>query len=250
MRWSIVNTMAAKNQQGGRINQKRRTEEALVAAARELVAEGRMPSVAEVADAALVSRATAYRYFPSQAELLSRVLFVDQGIAELKKMVEEGMKDPDASHRLDTLVRAYLQFVDRYEDRWRTMMSYIVAQGCSPLPNGDPGINAGRGAQRLVEIRRALEPVRDRLADAEAARLESALAMCAGSEAFFALRDVMGLGETEAEEVASWASQALLEKAVRDSASAGAAARKPRKPAAAQTGSAGGAAARSRRQPR
>ena len=55
----------------GRTNQKRRTRDALVAAARSIVAEGRTPTVEEVAEAASISRTTAYRYFPSQRALLA-----------------------------------------------------------------------------------------------------------------------------------------------------------------------------------
>ena len=55
---------------GGRADQKRRTRAALVSAARELVARGVTPTVADAADAASISRAAAYRYFPNQALLL------------------------------------------------------------------------------------------------------------------------------------------------------------------------------------
>ena len=54
----------------GRTNQKRRTRDELVAAARSIVDEGRTPTVEEVAEAAAISRTTAYRYFPSQRALL------------------------------------------------------------------------------------------------------------------------------------------------------------------------------------
>ena len=57
-------------QREGRVNQKRRTRAAILAAAVELLKRGKSPTVAEVADAALVSRATAYRYFPTQEYLL------------------------------------------------------------------------------------------------------------------------------------------------------------------------------------
>ena len=55
----------------GRTNQKRRTRDALVAAARSIVAEGRTPTVEEVAESASISRTTAYRYFPNQRALLA-----------------------------------------------------------------------------------------------------------------------------------------------------------------------------------
>ena len=49
-----------------RANQKERTRAALVDAAKALVRAGAPPTVAEAAERARVSRATAYRYFPTQ----------------------------------------------------------------------------------------------------------------------------------------------------------------------------------------
>src|SRR5512140_3415920 len=54
----------------GRPQQRRRTRMALLSAAAKLLAAGKTPSVTEVADAADVSRRTAYRYFPTQDQLL------------------------------------------------------------------------------------------------------------------------------------------------------------------------------------
>src|ERR687894_3223624 len=51
-------------------NQRFRTRKDLLAAAARLMKNGRKPSLEEVAEAALVSRATAYRYFPSIEALL------------------------------------------------------------------------------------------------------------------------------------------------------------------------------------
>src|SRR5215208_1615791 len=58
-------------------NVRRRTRRAMIEAATRLVREGASPSVTEVADAAGVSRATAYRYFPTQESLLAEVLVPD-----------------------------------------------------------------------------------------------------------------------------------------------------------------------------
>jgi len=56
---------------GGRANQKRRTRQALIDATLALRDEGRNPTFAEAAERALVSRATAYRYFSSIEALIS-----------------------------------------------------------------------------------------------------------------------------------------------------------------------------------
>ena len=55
----------------GRTEQKRRTRDVLVAAARDLVASGITPTVEQAAAAAVISRPTAYRYFPNQRTLLA-----------------------------------------------------------------------------------------------------------------------------------------------------------------------------------
>ena len=58
----------------GRANQKLRTRNAIVAAAAELSRTGREVTIPEVARAALVSEATAYRYFPDLAGLLREAI--------------------------------------------------------------------------------------------------------------------------------------------------------------------------------
>src|SRR5438309_8745802 len=58
----------------GRVNQKRRTHAAIVAAAAELMLTGGEVTMPEVAKLALVSEATAYRYFPDLASLLSEAM--------------------------------------------------------------------------------------------------------------------------------------------------------------------------------
>src|SRR4051812_1635269 len=65
-----MKAMSIPYEQTGRAAQKGRTREALIAAARELVANGETPTVEHAAEAASISRTTAYRYFSSQRALL------------------------------------------------------------------------------------------------------------------------------------------------------------------------------------
>src|SRR5208283_5036010 len=65
------------NSYDGRSNQKARTRRAIVEAARGLMRGGETVTMPDVARAALVSEATAYRYFPDLASLLSAA-FVDE----------------------------------------------------------------------------------------------------------------------------------------------------------------------------
>ena len=62
--------MRVPYERSGRIQQKARTRDALIAATRRLLSEGRTPTLESAAAAASVSRTTAYRYFPDQRALL------------------------------------------------------------------------------------------------------------------------------------------------------------------------------------
>ena len=59
----------------GRPNQSTRTRKDLLEAALALMKQGRSPTLEEIAEEALVSRATAYRYFPSVEALLVEASF-------------------------------------------------------------------------------------------------------------------------------------------------------------------------------
>ena len=61
-----MKVMSTPYESGGRSAQKAARPRALIAAARELVAAGATPTVEDAAEAASVSRTTAYRYFPSK----------------------------------------------------------------------------------------------------------------------------------------------------------------------------------------
>src|SRR5262249_8463734 len=69
----ILRLRMTASQAEGRSRQTRRMRMLLLRTAADLVAQGRAPSVTEVADAADVSRRTAYRYFPTQEQLLTEV---------------------------------------------------------------------------------------------------------------------------------------------------------------------------------
>src|ERR1700757_4631104 len=66
--------MSGTSGEHGRINQKRRTRNAIIAACQQLIADGADINMPAVARAALVSEPTAYRYFPDLASLLQETL--------------------------------------------------------------------------------------------------------------------------------------------------------------------------------
>jgi len=187
-------------------NVRRRTRGAMIDAAARLVREGASPSVSEVADAAGVSRATAYRYFPTQEALLAEVIVPDLEAT----LAEEALPD-DLESRLKAAFTKIWSSNITHEAAYRT----ILRRGLEPPPGelieheeeAGSSIRAGR---RVRWLRNALEPARGWMDEESFDRLVAAMCLCVGIESLVVLRDVCGLKAKEAEEVARWAAFTLL----------------------------------------
>jgi AcrR family transcriptional regulator len=202
--------MVRSDLQRGRVNQKRRTRAALVTAATALLEAGKAPSVAEVADAALVSRATAYRYFPNHDLLLLEAVLEPRDAALLTEALAPVAESEDVAARVDALTRAMHAMVATRETSFRTLLRLLLEQ--RPADGRDDGRGDGgqRQGRRLRWIEEALRPIHGRLTPEGYRRLVAALALCMGIESYVTLRDVCALSPAEAEAVTRWAAQTLL----------------------------------------
>ena len=196
-------------QQAGRVNQKRRTRAAIVAAAVELVEQGQSPTVAEVADAALVSRATAYRYFPTQEYLLFEAA-LESTRSDIHRELAENTLPEDPETRLEMLIDALQGRVVDKEAAFRTMLRLSLEQSLEEERHGGESSSRLRGGGRVSWIEKALAPVRGRFEEPDFRRLVAALSLCMGIEALVVLRDVCALESPEAQEVLRWAARTLL----------------------------------------
>src|SRR5262245_12054774 len=101
----------------GRTKQKGRTRQALVEAARRLLAAGSTPTVEAAAEAAGISRTTAYRYFPNQRALL---VAAHPEIQHRSLLPEPAPPDPYA--RLDLVLDEFLRITVEWEPQLRTSL--------------------------------------------------------------------------------------------------------------------------------
>jgi AcrR family transcriptional regulator len=190
----------------GRLGQKQRTRQALIAAARDLLAEGATPTVEAAAAAASISRATAYRYFPNQHTLLVGA----HPEADVESLLEpDAPRQPEA--RLDALIDRTAELLFSAEVTYRTMLRLSLE--ADPAARGDLILRKGL---RLRWIEHALEPVRDRLPSDEFQRLVHAIAVTIWIEAIIVLVDLAGLSRPEAVEVVRWSARGLLRSALAD----------------------------------
>ncbi len=196
--------MTVPYQLTGRVHQKARTLEALLVAARSLIATGVTPTVEEAAAKASVSRTTAYRYFPTQRSLLTAA---HPETGTLSLLPSPPPADPAA--RLDAVVAAFTMLIVDTEAQQRTMLRLSLettAADRATLP-----LRQGRA---IAWFQEALEPLRAELTDDGLHALVLAIRSAVGIEALAWLTDVAGLSREDARSLMRWSARAMLSAAL------------------------------------
>lgn len=195
--------MATPYELTGRTRQKGRTRDALVAAARALMAAGATPSVEEVAEAAGVSRPTAYRYFPNQRAVLVAAYPQLDATSILPESPPE-----DPRERLRLVVETVTTWVVEREHELRTALRLSLDDeaGKDPLQ-----IRQGRAIGWISE---ALAPLAGRLSAAELTGLATAIRSATGIESYVWLVDVAGRTPEQAVAMLRWSALAMYDCAV------------------------------------
>ncbi|MER5347653.1 TetR/AcrR family transcriptional regulator [Streptomyces mirabilis] len=174
----------------GRANQKMRTRRAIVQAAVELMRTGRDVTMLEVAKSALVSEATAYRYFPDLASLLQEAMAgqMPTPVEALASVADS--RDP--VQRIAVATEHLLRLVLTYQGATRAMIAATVTR---------PEAAGARPGMRFGLIDHALAPLDDTLGATDPAgmtQLKNDLAVVVSAEALFCLTDLCRLGPEEA----------------------------------------------------
>jgi AcrR family transcriptional regulator len=188
--------------ESGRVNQKRRTREALIGATRQLLSEGHTPTVEDAAEASSVSRTTAYRYFPNQAALLAAA----HPEIDASSLLRTTAADP--VERLDDVVAAFTEIILTSEREQRATLR--LALELEPSGRAELPLRQGRA---IGWIREALEPLEADLGPDAVAALTLAVRSATGIEALVWLTDVAGLEREDARTLMRWTARALVRAA-------------------------------------
>ena len=170
----------------GRSNQKERTRTAIVTAAREAIASGSEITMPDVARRALVSEATAYRYFPDLASLLREALAGIWDSPEHAMAPVAGSGDP--VERIGFATEVLLREVLAQQAAVRALIAASVAR---------PAMAGVRPGRRIGLIDEALRPLDTTMAvrsPEEFEQLKRGLSIVVSAEALFTLTDLLGLG--------------------------------------------------------
>ena len=177
-----------------------------------LMQRGLIPSVSDVAEAAEVSRATAYRYFPSQAAMIQAA--VNEALGPILDWSSD-LDDPQA-RIADLLAFAYPR-IEEYEATHRAVLLLSLYQWTrrqAGTLGGEAEIVRGNRKGLLAE---AVKPLRGRLGRPAFDKLTQSLSLIFGTEAFVVLKDIWSLDREQAQRVAIWAAHALVRAAIDES---------------------------------
>ena len=186
-----------------------RTRRLMLETAIGLMQAGATPSVSDVAEAAGVSRATAYRYFPSQSVLVMAV--VD---AALGPILDWHSNETDVETRVLDLIALSMPRILEFEATFKAALKLSLEQWARDRAGtlGDePPFKRGHRVQLLQA---AIAPLRGQVSEAAFQRLAKALSLVYGLEVLIVLKDLWGLEFADTQHVASWTARALVRAAL------------------------------------
>jgi AcrR family transcriptional regulator len=199
-----------------RTNQKARTQRAIVEACVELIRQRQPVTMPQVAKAAMVSEATAYRYFPDLASLLAKALAEDWPTPAEALAPVAASNDP--AQRVAFATRFLLSGV---AERQAVVRSMIAATMVQPEISGKarPGIRFGLIEYALAPVIEVFEAANPELL----VQLRLDLAVVVSAEALFCLTDLCGLSVGDAIDSAEKTARTLTSAAFQQIDSGGAA---------------------------
>jgi AcrR family transcriptional regulator len=185
-----------------------RTHEALITEAMQMTRDGRFGSIAEVAHAAGVSRATAYRYFPNQARLIDAIL--DESLGPVRSFDSD---KEDGVERIRTLFEHTFPLFKEFEPQLRAALQLSIEHWALQR-TGTLREEPFRRGRRVKILQRAAAPLKQKLGTRTYQKLLRALSLIYGVEPYVVLKDMWGAKDSEVSTVTRWVMEAVLNAAL------------------------------------
>jgi AcrR family transcriptional regulator len=171
---------------------------------------GHIPSVAEVAARSKVSRATAYRYFPSRSVLITAV--IDSSLQPVRGYKS---KASDGRERVRELFVQTFPLFKQFEPQMRAALQLALEHWALERA-GLLEEESYRRGHRVRILEHALAPFTAQMSKAVRCKLHRALSVIFGIEPWVVLKDIWGIPDREVERIALWMADAMIDAALRE----------------------------------
>ena len=161
---------------------------------------GQSPTVTDVAEAAGISRATAYRYFPTQDMLLAEVALFSVG----GPLMAQGGTAGSVVDSVAFLVRRVAQWAYQNQQALRTLLRLSL----------DPANAVQRPGHRTEWIATVLAPARGEMDRDVYERLATSLTLLIGIDPIVVMQDIARVPEQKALDSLEWAARSMVQAAL------------------------------------
>lgn len=169
----------------GRVAQKRRTRNDLLRAARAIREAGGVPTVIDAARAAGISRATAYRYFPTHESLLAEAS-MGPLLDEVLDAVKKAAPIDDVVERVDAIFARLAPVMLRHEAELRSVLKLSLERSLQGDVDRDVAL---RSTRWILAWDDTLAPLRSRVSTTRYATMVRSLSALLGIETILVLFD-------------------------------------------------------------
>ncbi|WP_419209986.1 TetR/AcrR family transcriptional regulator [Providencia manganoxydans] len=191
---------------------RKRTYILLVNTALELFEKGGMPSVSELAIEAGVSRATAYRYFPTQSDLIAATVN-----ASLGPILTWRPQSEKTEERIKELLSFALPRMFEHEGALRAALQVSLQQWAEGRSlNLNPKEKRLERGNRKDILAMVTAPMKGEFPAELIDKVIKAFSVIYGSEIFLVLKDIWKQNDSEVIELTQWMAKAIINQAIAD----------------------------------
>ena len=188
--------------ESGRIGQKRKTRELLLATAKKMLVKGENISVEQVALVAGISKATAYRYF-SNKDILLKEASLQRGLMDKDDLFGD-IDVCNLNARIEKLIDYHFEVLTTNEDVFRLYLGAIMQNSVRDKKN------YLRGGKRILLIAEALLPLKKEISKETFDKMVNAISLLMGIESVSILKDICGLENGSIQEMWKWMIQKII----------------------------------------
>lgn len=188
-----------------------KTRRLLIGTAMKMFDSGAFPSITEVATEAKLSRATAYRYFPTQSALVSAI--VTETLSPIKSWRPTCK---EASERIDELLSFAFPRMLEHEGTLRAALHLSLTQWAQSRSSGHNEKERLVRGNRKALLQHVVEPLKSELPPEMMERVIKSLSLVYGSEIFLVMKDIWGSDNEQLQDIGKWIAKAIVRQARED----------------------------------
>jgi AcrR family transcriptional regulator len=172
---------------------------------------GAFPSITEVAQEAQLSRATAYRYFPTQSALVSAI--VTETLSPIKNWRPTKQ---DTGDRIDEMLGFAFPRMLEHEGTLRAALHLSLTQWAQSRSSERPEKEKLIRGNRKAMLQHVVEPLNQEMSPKMVERVVQSLSLVYGSEIFLVMKDIWGCDNVQLEDIGKWIAKAIVRQARED----------------------------------